>query len=95
MHTDLNYYVPTKLDDAGKFLIFDQSVAFFALVLFLIGYWINHPFIGLVVGVCVAYYFNKIKAGYHQGYVIHILYWISDSPKMKGLPSSSHRYFFG
>ncbi|WP_045505281.1 type IV conjugative transfer system protein TraL, partial [Acinetobacter beijerinckii] len=50
MNDDLQHYVPTKLDDPGKFLIFDQSVAILALMLFIAGYWVNHPFIGLVVG---------------------------------------------
>ena len=59
MSDNLQHYVPTKLDDPGKFLIFDQSVAILALMLFIAGYWVNHPFICLVLGIAIAYWFNK------------------------------------
>ena len=93
--SDLQHYIPTKLDDPGKFLIFDQSVALLALMLFLAGYWVGHPIIGLVIGVALAYWFNKIKSGYHVGYVHHLFYWITGTPQLKDLPNSSDRYFFG
>ncbi|UNW11130.1 type IV conjugative transfer system protein TraL (plasmid) [Acinetobacter indicus] len=92
---NLEHYVPTKLDDPSKFLIFDQSVAMLALMLFLVGYWVNHPLIGMLIGVLIAYWFNKIKAGYHVGFVHHLVYWISGTPKLKALPESGDRYFFG
>lgn len=84
MSDNLQHYVPTKLDDPGKFLIFDQSVAILALMLFIAGYWVNHPFIGLVLGIAIAYWFNKVKAGYHIGFVHHLLLDLRDS-KIKGI----------
>jgi len=95
MSENLEHYVPTKLDDPGKFLIFDQSVAMVALMMFMIGYWVNHPFFGLGIGVGLAYWFNKIKAGYHIGFIQHLLYWILGIPKLKELPGSENRTFFG
>lgn len=95
MSDNLQHYVPTKLDDPGKFLIFDQSVAILALMLFIAGYWVEHPFIGLVIGIGMAYWFNKVKAGYHIGFVHHLFYWIAGTPNMKDLPGSSDRNFFG
>lgn len=91
----LTNYVPTKLDDPAKFLIFDQSVALLAMVLFLAGYWVNQPFLGMVVGILMAYWYNKLKAGYHIGYVSHLTFWVAGTPKLKEIPNSSSRYFFG
>ncbi|HCW4784370.1 TPA: type IV conjugative transfer system protein TraL, partial [Acinetobacter baumannii] len=51
--------------------------------------------IGLVVGVGIAYWFNKVKAGYHIGFVSHLFYWVSGTPKLSELPESGDRFFFG
>ena len=95
MAEDLNHYVPNHLDYKGKFLMFDEDMSMVALILLMIGMWVNHPLIGLGVGIFLAYQYNKMKAGAHPGYTIHLFYWVTGSPPMKDLPASHDRIFYG
>ncbi|MDW5334653.1 type IV conjugative transfer system protein TraL [Acinetobacter baumannii] len=47
------------------------------------------------MGFAIAYYFNKAKAGLHPDYMLHLTYWVANSPKLKELPESNNRHFFG
>ncbi|WP_228272431.1 type IV conjugative transfer system protein TraL [Acinetobacter baumannii] len=51
--------------------------------------------LGILCGFAIAYYFNKAKAGLHPDYMLHLTYWVANSPKLKELPESNNRHFFG
>lgn len=95
MSDNLSHYVPKRLDDKGKFLFVDQDVALVAAGITMLGIWLGHPFLALVVGCFFAYKYNKLKAGGHPGLTVHLLYWFTGAPKLKDLPQSDLREFNG
>ncbi len=92
---ELQHYVPSKIDSKGKFFVLDQDVALAAFIIFLTGFYFGQAFIGGLVGIGVAYQYNKAKAGLHPDYILHLSYWIGNSPKFKELPESYNRHFYG
>ena len=92
---ELLHYVPSKIDAKGKFFVWDQDVAFAAFAMFLTGFYFGQAMLGGLLGLCVAYYYNKAKAGLHPDYILHLSYWIGNSPKFKELPESHNRHFYG
>lgn len=92
---DLSHYIPSRLDDAGKFLFWDVDVAFMALIGFGVGVMADAPFIGLGVGLFLAFGYAKLKAGKHPGMATHLLYWFTGMPQPKELPASHIRELNG
>lgn len=92
---DQSHYIPRRLDDGGKFLFWDTEVAVTALIGMLLGIATDLPLLGLVVGLIVAYFVNKLKAGKHPGMVTHLLYWFTGFPSPKELPGSHIRELNG
>jgi conjugal transfer pilus assembly protein TraL len=92
---DLSHYIPRRLDDASKFLFWELDVAAIALIGILLGIACELPLSGLVLGLVMAFWYSKLKAGRHPGTAIHVLMWFTGLPAPKVLPKSHLREFNG
>ena len=92
---NLSHYIPRRLDDTGKFLFWELDVAIFGIMGLCLGIILKHTFIGLGVGILLAYGYSKSKTGRHPGRASHLAYWCIGLPKMKELPGSHLRELNG
>jgi len=92
---DLSHYIPRRLDDKGKFLFWELDVAAIALVGMLLGVAVEYRVLGVIVGVAMAFGYNKLKAGKHPGMAAHLLYWFTGIPAPKEMPKSHFRELNG
>jgi conjugal transfer pilus assembly protein TraL len=92
---DLSHYIPRRLDDASKFLFWELDVAGIGLLGMFLGVATEYPIIGIILGVTLAYFYNKLKAGKHPGMAEHLLYWFTGIPEPKELPESHIRELNG
>lgn len=93
--TDLSHYIPRRLDDAGKFLFWEQDVAVIGAIGMMGGISTGYPISGLFFGAALAYGYSKLKSGKHPGMAKHILYWFTGLPEPKELPGSHLRELNG
>ena len=92
---DYSHYVPTEIDTKPKFLMFDQDLMVGAFLIFIAGFAFGFPIVGLICAIMLLLSFNKVKAGLHENYMLHLFYWVGNSPKLKEVPESYNRQFFG
>jgi conjugal transfer pilus assembly protein TraL len=92
---DFSHYIPRSLDKSDKFLFWDFDVAAVAILSMLVGLGTDHSISGVVVGLGLAYFYSKLKAGHHQGMSTHILYWWTGMPQPTELPPSHLRELNG
>lgn len=88
--------IPTRLDDPPRFMWwdFDVSMLFMSfVVLGLVLKWVV-PF--TVIGLVLAYLYNKLKAGQHRAFGMHLVYWhLPITLGFKATPPSAIREFIG
>ncbi len=93
--SDLSHYIPRRLDDPAKFLFWELDVAVIGVGGMLVGVAVEFPIMGIIFGITLAYFYNKLKAGKHPGMANHLLYWFTGFPQPKELPGSHIREMNG
>lgn len=95
MSDPLAHYIPRRLDDPPRFLLWRWDVALVGVFIFLIGIWFGWTITGLVVALAAATALNKVVEGTHPGISTHLAFWHFGTPKLKTAPPSSVREFIG
>jgi conjugal transfer pilus assembly protein TraL len=93
--SNLSHYIPRRLDDPSKFLFWELDVAAIGFVGLVMGVLSGFPILGLGLGVSLAFYYSKLKAGKHPGMLMHLLYWLTGFIRTKALPDSHLRELNG
>lgn len=91
-------YIPRTLDHPEKFLLWDMDQFIIAVVVMGTGVSAGFMASGIVVGSLVAWQYGRFKAGKHQKFAVHAMYWWLPSDlfvKTKITPPSDKRYFLG
>jgi len=94
-HEDLSHYIPRRLDAPAKFLFWDIDVAGVAVSGMMLGVATDFRVLGLLCGITLAFFYNKMKAGRHPGMAAHLMYWFTGMPVPGSLPPSHLREFNG
>ena len=73
-----NYRIPKHLDDPPMFLMFEADTAGIFLI-FLLGSFMLHSFIPVVVGFIVARMYARVKQDGGRGVLAQSLFWYTPS----------------
>jgi len=91
-------YIPRTLDQQEKFLLWDIDQFIIAILIMGTGVSLGMMIGGIVAGSVAAWQYGKFKAGKHQKFAVHAMYWWLPSSlfvKTRTTPSSDQRYFLG
>ena len=95
--SELDYSsIPSRLDDIPKFLWWDFDVAMLAMGGLVFGLVTEHLFVMTALSIMLAVAYQRAKAGKHQAFGLHFLYWHTPVRMgMKLTPPSSIREYIG
>ncbi len=94
----MDYAIPRKHDEPAKLLWWDFDQALIFMIAIVFGLLSDLLLLGVVLGVWLARWYGKNKAGKHRMYVIHLMYWYLPSEwtvPFPSLPPSCTREFIG
>ena len=90
-------YIPRRLNDIPKFILWDADVAMIAIVMIGLGIIAGMLLFCTVLGVAAAYGFSRLKSTKHQAHALHFLFWHSPDMllKFRRTPPSYMREMIG
>jgi conjugal transfer pilus assembly protein TraL len=94
--SETDYSIPRRLDDPPKFLWWDADVAILAMGCLVLGIVLEQTLPFLLLGIGIALFYQKLKAGRTRAFGLHALYWYT--PITFGFtvtPPSAAREFIG
>lgn len=91
----LTHYIPRRLDDTPKFLMWDFDIAAVALFGFVVGVISGFLFTSAAGGIALAALLSKAKSGQHPGFSLHLLNWFVGYPSFRATPPSYVREYIG
>lgn len=68
-------YIPRRLNDIPKFILWDADVAMIAITMVGVGIVSSMFLICTTIGIAAAWGFSKLKSTKHQAHALHFLFW--------------------
>ncbi|MFC1659302.1 type IV conjugative transfer system protein TraL [Pseudomonadota bacterium] len=91
------FYIPKHLDDPDKLLFLTYSEFAIILAPTIVGFFVNHMFMGFILGSLGCYLYRKLKKSGNDFFMKQLMYWYM--PKwFSGYnysPESYKRFYIG
>jgi conjugal transfer pilus assembly protein TraL len=88
--------IPLRLDGVPRFLWWDFDVAIVFMGVTLLGIVTRHMLTFAAVGLALAWFYQRAKAGHHRAVLMHWMYWhLGTAFGMRRTPPSCIREFIG